>query len=239
MCALAHCLESAGIATIAISLIRLHSEIIRPPRALFVPFELGRPMGDPGDVATQREVVTQALSLLDHVGPDAVLRDFPDPVVRPEPLDWQPDLALPGGEIVNGVALVQEFAAVHPAYLATVAQNGRTTFGNSALSPKDVIGVMCDLLDGGTRDGKRLSGKVIRFVIDDLKSLYFEAACLNAPPTGSARLNTWFWTTTIAGKAIAQLRRQFQQSDDKSRRMIANFMVPGEWVDKLGLTPPQ
>ena len=35
----------------------MHSEIIRPPRALWVPFILGRPLGKPGDEAFQLAVV--------------------------------------------------------------------------------------------------------------------------------------------------------------------------------------
>ncbi|MBT5161958.1 MAG: hypothetical protein HOL89_19300, partial [Alphaproteobacteria bacterium] len=49
MSALGHFLEEEGIATTIISLIRVHSEKVRPPRSLFVPFELGRPLGAPND----------------------------------------------------------------------------------------------------------------------------------------------------------------------------------------------
>jgi hypothetical protein len=45
--ALGHYLEEEGIATVAISLIRPQTENTKPPRALWVPFELGRPFGPP------------------------------------------------------------------------------------------------------------------------------------------------------------------------------------------------
>ena len=61
---LAHYLEQDGLATTQISLIRLHSEKIRPPRALWVPFELGRPLGPPNDEAFQHRVLKAALDLL-------------------------------------------------------------------------------------------------------------------------------------------------------------------------------
>mgnify|MGYP005853247089 FL=1 len=77
MGALAHYLEGDGIATTQISLIREHTEIIRPPRALWVPFELGRPLGAPDDPKFQRRVLLAALELFDSVeGP--LLVDFPD-----------------------------------------------------------------------------------------------------------------------------------------------------------------
>ncbi len=77
MGALAHYLESEGIPTTQISLIREHTETIRPPRALWVPFELGRPLGAPENPAFQRRVLLSALELLEAIqGP--VLADFPD-----------------------------------------------------------------------------------------------------------------------------------------------------------------
>ena len=64
MSALGHFLETAGIATTGISLVREHSARMAPPRALWVPFELGRPFGAPGDAAFQHRVLGAALALL-------------------------------------------------------------------------------------------------------------------------------------------------------------------------------
>ena len=75
MGALAHYLETEGIPTTQISLIREHTESIQPPRALWVPFMLGRPLGVPGDPAFQRRVLLAALKLLD-VDEGPVLEDF-------------------------------------------------------------------------------------------------------------------------------------------------------------------
>ncbi len=74
---LSHYIEEEGVATTQISLIREHSEIIRPPRALWVPFELGRPLGPPNDPAFQARVLVSVLMLLEaSEGP--VLQDFPE-----------------------------------------------------------------------------------------------------------------------------------------------------------------
>jgi hypothetical protein len=62
--ALGHFLEREGIPTTGISLVREHTEKIRPPRALWVTFELGQPMGIPGDAPFQRRVVQAALDLV-------------------------------------------------------------------------------------------------------------------------------------------------------------------------------
>ena len=74
MGALGHYLEAEGLATTQISLIREHTASIRPPRALWVPFMLGRPLGDPGEAEGQRSVLNAVLSLLERAeGP--VLED--------------------------------------------------------------------------------------------------------------------------------------------------------------------
>ena len=77
MSVLAHYFEGDGLQTTLISLIREHTEQVRPPRALWVPFDFGRPLGIPGDADFQRRVVLAALSLLDaNEGP--VLVDYPE-----------------------------------------------------------------------------------------------------------------------------------------------------------------
>ena len=75
---LAHYLEDEGVPTVGISLIRTHTEKMAPPRALAVPFELGRPFGPPNEPDFQRRVLRALLELFEgHDGPP-VLVDFPD-----------------------------------------------------------------------------------------------------------------------------------------------------------------
>jgi hypothetical protein len=59
-------IEREGIATVSISLLREVTEIIRPPRALFVPFPMGYPLGRPNDEKFQHHVIRQALALLER-----------------------------------------------------------------------------------------------------------------------------------------------------------------------------
>ena len=69
--------EASSRWTALISLVREHSERVRPPRALWVPFDFGRTLGIPGDAAFQRRVVLAVLALLDAAeGP--VLVDYPE-----------------------------------------------------------------------------------------------------------------------------------------------------------------
>jgi hypothetical protein len=85
--ALGHYLEEEGIASVAIALIRPQAEHTRPPRALWVPFELGRPIGPPCDPAFQKRVILAALGMLVEGGGPVRIVDFPedDPREVPDP----------------------------------------------------------------------------------------------------------------------------------------------------------
>jgi len=57
-------IERTGIATVSISLLHEVSDVIRPPRALFVPYRLGFPLGEPNNPELQHRIIAAALSLL-------------------------------------------------------------------------------------------------------------------------------------------------------------------------------
>ncbi|MFT7524063.1 MAG: hypothetical protein ACI92A_001929 [Candidatus Paceibacteria bacterium] len=227
MCVLAHYLENAGIPTVVISLVRPHSQAIRPPRALFVPFELGRPLGDPGDADGQTDVLRKALSLLDHNGPDPVLADYPDP--QPKTSTWKP------AQHSNDAGLQAELSSILRSYDQAKQKTGRTTFGVSGLTTDELVAMFEAEATSQTGTSSSVSSKLIRYAIDDLKMLYFEAACQGETGIPSKALTDWFWRQTLAGKAIVSLRAAYLASNDKGRNMIANSMVPGEWIEKLGL----
>ncbi len=112
MSALGHMIEEQGVATVAISLSRPHTENTKPPRALWVPFELGRPFGPPGDPAFQRREVLAALGMLDEGGGPVRIADFPDddPRERPDP-GWHPPLEGAAPAYGSRAALAAAFEA--------------------------------------------------------------------------------------------------------------------------------
>ncbi len=57
-------IEYAGITTVSISLLREITEKTRPPRALFVPFPLGYPLGEPNNIELQTRIIRVAFALL-------------------------------------------------------------------------------------------------------------------------------------------------------------------------------
>ena len=64
MSLVAAALEQQGISTVVVQLLRLVTEKVRPPRALFVPFRHGYPLDSPNDPVKQRAVITAALNLI-------------------------------------------------------------------------------------------------------------------------------------------------------------------------------
>ncbi len=69
-------LESAGIVTVSLSLLRRVSEKVRPPRVLYVPFPMGCPLGEPNNPKLQMSVIRAALQLVESDEPLPILRDF-------------------------------------------------------------------------------------------------------------------------------------------------------------------
>jgi hypothetical protein len=68
-------IERAGVSTVSLSLVKEFTSVVRPPRALWVPFPFGRPFGAPKNAPIQRRVMMAVFSLLERkAGP--LLEDF-------------------------------------------------------------------------------------------------------------------------------------------------------------------
>ena len=61
---IARALEEQGIATVCVVMNRDITENVKPPRALFVRYPYGAPLGPSGDAVTQMAVIRAALDLL-------------------------------------------------------------------------------------------------------------------------------------------------------------------------------
>jgi hypothetical protein len=71
-------IESAGIPTVSISILRRVTEKVKPPRALFLRWPLGHPLGEPGNLVQQFTVLHDALQFLYTSSPGKIL-DLPYP----------------------------------------------------------------------------------------------------------------------------------------------------------------
>jgi len=226
--ALGHYLEEEGIASVAIALIRPQAEKTQPPRALWVPFELGRPIGPPSDAALQNRVILAALGMLVEGGGPVRIKDFPDddPREAPDPA-WRPPI--PPASTHGAVAVEAELRVLAPAYATSCTRRERSTVGLSGLPP-----AACGEYFMAWLRGERPASPIadmspalaLRFAIDDLKAFALEAALWSVAKPSSQQLGDWLWNETALGSAIQALRRDFIAGDDERLKQLAFFFVP-------------
>ena len=238
---LAHYIEDEGIPTTQISLIRTHTEKIKPPRALAVPFELGRPLGAPNEPEFQRRVLLEVLKLLEKpAGP--VLEDFPDPPpdagaeVDTEGWACPVNFAAPVDDLSDADlvyrSLLQEVNLLRPWYDEAVKAFKRSAFGISGKTPEEIVRVIADVpVDpAGTAppiDGVPL-GVGFKRMADDLRYFYTEAAIARPDQRSSdVEVANWLWGETTLGKVLVAIRDASMESAEPSLKKLApTAMVP-------------
>lgn len=218
---------------------REHTVVIKPPRALWVPFELGRPLGVPGDATFQTRVLHQALQLLECAsGP--VLVDYPEDaptlVDGPTALVCPVNFASPPVELSDTeqlrAALQQEISHLRTWYDLALRQRGRTTMGVSGLSPEDLGAFVGAFLDGGAPPNPQPAlpiATLFRYAVEDLKAYYGEA--LTAQPGQSATdgktMADWFWRDTTAAQVLFAIQEAAMRSDVPGMQVVAtSFLIP-------------
>ncbi len=229
MSAIAHWLEQAGISTVVIGLVKSHLEKIRPPRALWVPFELGRPLGPPSDPQMQREVLEQALRLVETTDkPTLVDFDSDDPRFI-EDTQWQ------APDIEEHQAILDECTALKPYYQRECVDKSRTTVGIAKVSINELATLVDDIYNNDEFKVVRsdISGRLMfRLAIDDLKAYYIESALAGPGNPSSLQIHDWLWKRTLLGSRMRELRHRFMKSDDaKIRDLGIKFIVPHLWRD--------
>ncbi len=74
---IARTVEAAGIPTVCVSLQREITAQVKPPRAVYLRWPFGHPMGEPHRPAQQRQVLLDALDLLASAEAPGVIVDLP------------------------------------------------------------------------------------------------------------------------------------------------------------------
>jgi hypothetical protein len=239
--ALGHYLEDAGISTTQISLIREHTEIIRPPRALWVPFELGRPLGAPENPVFQRRVLLAALELLEAPeGP--LIVDFPDEAPE-EPSG--PDQGLEGWSCPVSfvpetrpetdlerlrLAFQREVAELRPWYDLRMENRNRSAVGE--FGPDLALELLAGFALGEMLEAPKADlslATALRLAAQDLKAFYFEAATARPGSTSptSGEFSRWFWQETAAARILRAVKdRCLKEADESLRKTGALLLIP-------------
>ena len=225
MSALARYFEDEGIATTIVALVREHAVAMKPPRALWVPFELGRPFGAPHDNELQRRVLRAALALLDRPGPGPILEDFTEEAPHPEgDAEWQFPAELDQSSVMS------EAANIFSIWSSLVQRKSRTSVGISGFTPLEAVEYIARLDSDDPMPNPRGMARIsrARYAIDDIKACYLEAATAGDGHPSSRQLLDWFWEHSLAAKMILDFQDRARNSDDKNLRLIASSLVPAE-----------
>jgi D-proline reductase (dithiol) PrdB len=198
--------------TTGISLVRENTVSMQPPRALWVSFPLGRPLGKPGDSAFQHRVIDAALGLLKCAsGP--VLMDFPEDapeIVINEAPACPVSFARPVKDTSTWkAALIAELQNLIPWHdLGKRKRNGRTLVGLSEFSPAENLEKLGQLLDNDQLPTTEL--KWFKAAIEDLKVYYIESLTAQPGSYNANQIEDVFWQETALGAALLKFATSFQ-----------------------------
>lgn len=215
---------------------REHTAGMRPPRFLWVPFELGRPFGAPNDPAFQTKVLRALLALLERKDGPVILEDFPEDAPAPteeEMAGWVCPINLPKPAAAEEPAMLEdvlrEIDRLAPWYeFGREARGGRSTFGVSGLAIEDAARFLHGFFDGLPANPVPdvALGEALRLASEDLRSWYQEAATARPGSGATSRaLADWFWGETAAGRMLLTLRPICAKSADPGVRTIAETQI--------------
>ena len=212
---------------------REHTKALAPPRALWVPFMLGRPFGVPNDAAFQHKVLLAALQLLEREsGP--VLEDFPQDAphqkLTPAPENLVCPVSFPKMKSEGTLAemLDDEVVQLQAWHEVATKLRGRTTLGVTGLSPLQLADYLKAWLNHRAPQPFRNDispGVALKQACDELNAFYLEAKSVQPGEHSAASVQNWFWLETALGKAIVEIRGIAANSTEPSVKAVAGMSL--------------
>ncbi|MSQ37366.1 MAG: hypothetical protein EXR61_03510 [Chloroflexi bacterium] len=212
-----------------ISQLREHTERVKPPRALFVPFPFGRALGRPNDPPLQLRVLRAALALFSMPGaPLIVDLEGDDPYVGQS-------LDLPQASSVDSPVApprpADELTSLRRSYEAFVlAHGGRTAVGFTGVPQRRFRALVRFLEayaegDGSADVAERPADvsvpRFLRLAADDLKAFYLEARLHDHPSEPFGDPDRWLWGATALGVLLRRVRDRLKASGDPVLEALA------------------
>jgi hypothetical protein len=236
---LGHYLEEEGIPTTQISLVREHTLALNPPRALWVPFVLGRPFGAPNDSAFQRKVLLAALHLLEReTGPvfEDFLEDAPHNDLGEVPAGLNCPVSFPRLKSEGTLAerLADEISQLRAWHDIAVKHRKRTTLGLTGLTPEEIGEFLGSWLTENPKPSFQSdipSATALKLATDELKAFYYEAKAMQPGRHSVTEIQNWFWLETAAGKTFVELRNVAAKSPDPTMKGLATLSLVPRAVD--------
>ena len=221
--------ESHGLVTVGVTLVREHTEKVKPPRALWVPYAYGRPLGEPDNAELQQRIISAAFELYRApAGP--VLVDFDDPassaagdLMLPQAASTQPAASVPADAAF-------EVTMLRPYYEQWLAgHGGRTGVGVSGIDQRRFRGAIRFLEAVARGEAADMAGlpagvrreQFVRWIVDDLKAFYLEARMVQQPNASFQELYTWLWSETALANLLRAVRDRLKADGDPVLDQIA------------------
>ncbi|MEQ8193567.1 MAG: hypothetical protein RIB59_03670, partial [Rhodospirillales bacterium] len=215
---------------------RENTAALKPPRALWVPFELGRPLGAPNEPAFQTKVLKAALKLLESDGGPPLLADFPEDAPKTAtgeaPADWICPVSFPPPPNDDS-ALLQSFLAeiesLKPWHNVALENNGRTTVGLSGLDIGDAVRFLTGLTEGERKNplNNATLAEAVKRTSEDVKAFYLESVAAQPSGATSRDIYGWFWRETVAGDVFRRIQKVFLTTKDEHLQyLVTRSLVP-------------
>jgi hypothetical protein len=225
---LSRALERAGLTTVGITLVREHTDKVKPPRALWVPYPYGRPLGAPDDPDLQHRIIRAAVDLFAaSTGP--VLAEFADSTEDGDlTLPQASDAVRPTSDV--GVDVAFEVTTLRPYYEQWLAgHGGRTGVGLSGVDQRRFRGGVRFLeafargedADMNERPSDVSREQFLRWLVDDLKAFYFEARMAQQPRASYQELYRWLWSETALSGLLQSVRDRLKTSANPTLDQLA------------------
>ena len=229
MSGVAHFLEDEGLSTTLVALVREHAEKVQPPRALWVPFMLGRPFGEPNNSELQRNVIRQSFRLLnEQSGP--ILKDADLPEFELEETEgWACPVSFSQEKVGNSVRdqIAKEIVELRPWYNIHFENENRTTVGLSDSSIEECAEGLVNFHAESDQVASEIGEVVnnLRWWSSDLKAFYIEAVIAQPGKASAADLESWFWNETVAGSLFQEIRELCINHASLEVREIGLYMI--------------
>ena len=213
---------------------------MKPPRALWVPYALGRPLGSAEDPEFQKDVLRAAFALLDSAtGPTIADYDVEAPD-EAGPEQWACPLNLPIVEDDSFTArLTAEVARLRPWAAETRTARGRSLFGVTGANPDQVgdvaaaLGAIADTGDLSTPPPSDVAWTfampvLVRHLADDLRTFYHEAIAAQ-PGSGAPNhdaLTNWIFSGTALGDTLQRVADHLTEAGDGLSLLTRGLLIP-------------
>lgn len=216
---------------------------MRTPRALWVPFALGRPLGSADDPGFQKQVLRASLGML-ATATEPTIEDYPiEAPEEAEPGQWvcPVNFAVPADQSLTD-RLLAEVTRLAPWSAETRATRGRTLFGVTGAQPDQIdavaraLGHIAETGDlaalpppsGDHVDWKFDMPLLVRHLADDLRTFYHEAVAAQPGPGAPNHdaLNEWIFSGTALGDALQIIAEHLTRDASPYAMLVRGLLIP-------------